>query len=133
MTAESNGIKEPNMFQLSGRGVSVSLALTGLTGQPTLTYQDSHHALSFSGDQDITVEDSALGQLVSVTLVKSIDAGHTSFSVLIPRLNILAGYNHVETLGITAVHSTSLAGIGHGQLTTYHVIHLHGTASQIQP
>jgi hypothetical protein len=133
MTAGSDLIEQPNMFQLSGHGVTVSLALTGISGEPNFAYQDSHHALSFSGKQEITLEETELGQLATVILVKSVDAGDTSFSILIPRLNIVAGHNHVETLGITAVHRTSLAGIGHGQLTAYHVIHLHGTASQIEP
>ena len=36
------------------------------------------------------------------------------------------------TLGITTIHRTSIAGIGHGQLTTYHSTVLHGTADQVQ-
>ena len=38
----------------------------------------------------------------------------------------------ITTLGITAMHRTSIAGIGHGQLTTYHPTVLQGTADQVQ-
>ena len=132
MTAGSESIEQANMFHLTGHGVTVSLALTGIDGRPTLAYQDFHHALSFTGD-DITIEDSVLGQLVSVTLVQTEDVGYTSFSVLIPTMNIVGGYNRVETLGVTAVHRSGLIGPGPGQATAYHAIRLHGTASQIQP
>jgi hypothetical protein len=132
MTSGAGVIERPNMYSLTGRGVTVSLTLTGITGEPVLTYQDSHQALSFTGE-DIRIEDGELGQLASVTLVKSIDAGFTTFSVLLPEMNLIGGNHHVATVGITATHRTSLAGVGHGQLTSYHVVRLQGTASQIEP
>lgn len=131
MTTGSDAIVLPNMFSVAGSGVTVTLTLTGVTGQPVLTYQDSHQALNFTGDQ-IEIKDSELGQLASVTLVKSVDAGYTSFSLLLPRMNLVGGNHQVETLGITAIHRTTIAGVGHGQLTSYHAIRLQGTASQVE-
>lgn len=130
MTGEAGAIERANMFTLTGSGVTVSLA-TGITGQPILTYQDSHQALNFTGE-DVRFEDSELGRLASVSLVKSTDTGYTAFSVLLPEMNLIGGNHHVATVGITSIHRTTLGGIGHGQLTSYHVISLHGTASQIQ-
>src|SRR5690349_2454024 len=131
MTAESDAIEQPNFFNLSGRGVTITLLLGGITGQPVLTYHDAHHATNFTGDE-VTLEDTALGQLVSVTTVKSIDAGYTVFSLVIPRINLSGGHHHVETIGITSTHRTTLIGPGHGQLSSYHVTRLHGTASQVE-
>jgi hypothetical protein len=50
-----------------------------------------------------------------------------------PRVNLAGAPNAViHTLGITAMHRTTIAGLGRGQLTTYHVSHLSGSASQVQ-
>jgi hypothetical protein len=131
MTAGSDAIMQPNHFSLSGRGVTVTLVTGGITGQPILTYQDSHQATNFTGEE-LTIEDTALGRLVSATIVKSVDAGYTEFSVVIPNINLIGGQHHVDTIAITSTHRTTIAGIGHGQLSSYHVIHLHGTASQVE-
>jgi hypothetical protein len=131
MTAEPDVIEQPNFFTLSGAGVTITLQLSGVTGQPVLTYQDSHQATNFTGEE-LTLEDTALGQLVSVPIVKSVDAGFTAFSVVIPNINLIGGHHHVDTIGITSTHRTTLAGPAQGQLSTYHVVHLHGTASQVQ-
>lgn len=131
MTTGSDVIEQPNFFSLSGSGVTITLQLGGITGQPVLTYQDSYRAENFTGDE-VTFEDTALGQLVSVTTVKSVDAGFTVFSVVIPNINLIGGHHHVDTIGITSTHRTTLAGPGQGQLSSYHVVHLHGTASQVE-
>jgi hypothetical protein len=131
MTTGSDAIEQPNFFSLSGCGVTITLVLGGITGQPVLTYQDSHLAKNFTGEE-LTLEETALGRLVSVTTVKSVDAGYTGFSVVIPNMNLIGGHHHVDTIGITSTHRTTLAGPVQGQLTTYHVIHLHGTASQVE-
>jgi hypothetical protein len=68
-----------------------------------------------------------------VTTVKSMDAGYTVFSLVIPRVNLIGHHHHVDTIGITSTHRTTLIGPGHGQLSSYHAIHLHGTASQVSP
>lgn len=131
MTAGSDAIMQPNFFTLSGRGVTITLLLNGVDGRPVLTYHDSHQATNFTGDE-VTIEDTALGQLVSVTTVKSIDAGYTVLSMVLPTINLLGDQHHVDTIGVTSAHRTTLIGPGHGQLASYHVIHLHGTASQVE-
>ena len=57
-------IEAPNLFSLSGGGLTVSLALSGFDAKPHFSYQDSHQSLNFSGD-DITIEETALGTLVT--------------------------------------------------------------------
>jgi hypothetical protein len=124
---------QPNLFSLTGDGVSVTLALNGLDGKPQLTYHDSVRAQNFSGDE-ITFEDNAgLVSTATVTIVRSVDVGFTSFTLLLPVINEHApGPQPVRTLGITTLHATSLARIGRPQLTDYHVLQLHGTASAVQ-
>lgn len=125
-------IEAPNLFSLSGGGLTVSLALSGIDGKPHFSYQDAHQSLSFSGDE-ITIEETALDTLATVTLVRTVDVGDTTFTLLVPRVNLLGAASHViYTVGITTTHRTTIAGLGHGQLTTYHVTELCGSAAQVQ-
>ena len=125
-------IEAPNLFSLSGGGITVSLALSGIDGKPHFSYQDAHQSQSFSGDE-ITIEETALDTLASVTIVTTPDAGNTTFTLLVPRFNLLGAASHViYTMGITATHRTTIAGVGHGQLTTYQVTELCGSAAQVQ-
>jgi hypothetical protein len=125
-------IEAPNLFSLSGGGLTVSLALSGTDGKPHFSYQDAHQSVSFSGDE-ITLEETALDTLASVALVRTVDAGDTTFTLLVPRFNLLGAASHViYTAGITTTHRTTIAGLGHGQLTTYQVTELCGSAAQVQ-
>ena len=125
-------IEAPNLFSVSGGGLTVSLALSGVDGKPHFSYQDAHQSLSFSGDE-ITLEETALDTLATVTLVRTVDVGDTTFTLLVPRVNLLGAASHVVyTVGITTTHRTTIAGLGHGQLTTYQVTELCGSAAQVQ-
>lgn len=119
----------PNTFQLSGHHLHVAYSSTSLDGKPTLTYQDAHNGKSFRGDEIRTVE-CDLGTLVSVTLRMTVDAGSTSFSVLIPRMRInQSEHAAVHTECITTVHRFSIVPqLQHGQLDTYSAVALAGTA-----
>jgi hypothetical protein len=70
------------------------------------------------------------GTVVSVAIFRTIDSGSTTFSVLIPRVNLSAGERIViSTEGITATHRFSVVlAFNHGQLDAYTVTPLHGTA-----
>ena len=87
----SNGnalpIEAPNLFSLSGDGLTVSLALTGIDGKPHFSYQDIYQSRNFSGDE-ITIEESTVGSLASVTLVRTVDAGDTTFTLQIGRAHV---------------------------------------------
>jgi hypothetical protein len=122
----------PNMFQLSGSHLHVTYSTTSIDGKPTMTYQDSHQGKSFRGDEIRTVE-CDLGTLVSVTLRMTVDAGSTSLSVFIPRMRINQGeHAAIRTECVTTVHRFAIApGLLHGQLDTYSVVALHGTAQAV--
>ena len=128
----SSPFVSPNLFQLSGKGLHIAYSTSGIDGKPHLHYQDSQHNRDFSGNEIRTVEFD-LGTAVSVSIQTTIDAGSTAFSVLIPRINL----NGVETSqvcteGITTMHRFSIVpALNHGQLDTYVVTALHGTAQHV--
>lgn len=119
-----------NLFTLTGHHLSVSLALSGIDGKPRLNYHDRFRALNFTGEE-ISFDDTPLGRQATVTIVRTIDAGNTVFTLLVPNLNVSSGELSITTLGITAMHRTTIAGVGRGQLTTYHASSLHGTAAHV--
>jgi len=121
----------PNLYQLSGKHLHVTYTTTGLDGRPTLTYQDAHQGKSFKGDEIRAVE-CDLGTLVSVTLVLSVDRGSTSFSLVIPRMQIPQGTNApVHTDGVTTMHRFAATALTQGQLDTYSATELQGTAQAV--
>jgi hypothetical protein len=124
---------EPNHYALTGHGpLQVVYASTGLAGQPQLTYQDLQLSLQFSGG-DIRRVESDVGTLVSVTIIKTVDTGSTSFSVLIPRVTLQNGQPaHIRTAGVTTLHRLTVDTPAHGQLDTYQLHYLSGTASVVE-
>lgn len=127
--------RSPDLYQLSGGGIFVSYLPIGVGGVSHFTYQDPHRTLHFSGDQIRSVEVPDLGTLVSVTLILTIDTGSTTFTVLLPHVNLpdhLGAAAAIRTEGITTVHKFSIVPVFNlGQLEVYTVTPLHGTASSV--
>jgi hypothetical protein len=125
----------PNLYQLSGghgqHAIHITYSTSGFDGKPHFSYQDDSQGLSFAGT-DIRVLEGDVGQLVSVTIRRTIDTGSTSFSLLLPRVLLPAGPNQstpVHTQGITTIHRFSvLPGFNLGQDDLYSVVALSGTA-----
>lgn len=69
---------------------------------PALRYQDSTQSLSFSGAQ-ITFESTAVGRLLTVSLIRTVDQGDTLFTLILPQVTEPAAgaLTPVSTLGIT--------------------------------
>src|SRR5262249_30086396 len=107
------------------------IALSGIDGQPHVTYHDALRALSFTGDE-ITIEGCSLGRLVTVTIVRTVDVGATLFSVALPAFNLIGGHHQRSAFCATALHRTTRAGIGRGQLPSYATVRLYGTAEQVE-
>lgn len=128
-------IVQPNLYHLGGHDLHVTYSRSSLNGQPQFIYQDRTQSKTFRGtDQIETVEVGSLGEIVSVTISQTVDLGSTTFSLLVPFINLLGHTNlPVHTEGITTMHRTSLAPpLNQGQRETYIVSALHGTASQVQ-
>jgi hypothetical protein len=94
--------------------------------------RSTHQTLTFQGDE-IRQLDGDLGLVASVSIRRTIDQGSTSFSVLLPHVNVPGSQTvPIQTDGITTVHRFSLApAFDHGQLDTYTVTSLQGTACHV--
>ncbi len=127
----------PNQYHLQGGGISVSYYPDGF-GPPVLdrgslifVYQDAHRSQSFFSDQVRTVKVDDRGMVVSVTRGESVDTGSTTFSLLVPDVQLPDQQTSVfiRTKGITTVHRVFVALIGHPQAETYRVTALDGRAA----
>ncbi|MEO8973330.1 MAG: hypothetical protein ABI406_17225, partial [Ktedonobacteraceae bacterium] len=94
------------------------------------TYQSSDSSLTFSGD-DIRTQDSELGTLVSVSLLRTVDAGNTVLTLLLPG-NVLQG-SKAQTFDTLAIISKTSGILPHqGAERTYEVLNLNGTAAFVE-
>jgi hypothetical protein len=132
VVSDTPGVVEaPNLLQLEGGGISVTYTTTDIAGQPRLVYQSATAALSFSGDEIRTAE-SELGLLVTVSLVRTVDVGGTTFTLVVPEIDLVGvGTASVRTFAVTSVHRLLAGAIGHPQRTSYTTVSLVGSASQV--
>ena len=132
----------PNLWSLSGGGIHVRYWTFTLgpirhgDEPPHLTYYDSHRTLSFHGNEIRNLNLPDLGTLLSVTIVPTVDTGSTTFTVLLPRVNIVAQGPFtsvpVSTEGIRTVHAGPFGPpFGHGQEEFYSITPLTGTAAYV--
>jgi len=125
----------PDLYELHGGGISVTYHPVFVGGVPALTYQDAHRTLHFRGNDIRKVEVPDLGTVVSVTLVMTVDTGSTTFSVLLPKVNLpghTGASTHISTEGITTVHRLSpVPAANLGQREVYTFTPMHGTASLV--
>jgi hypothetical protein len=121
----------PNQYDLQGAGVSISYSTSGLAGKPQLNIKKGRQVLNFSGDEIGTL-DTSIGALITVTIVKTVDRGFTSFSFLLPTMELptASAKQAFSTIGITTVHKTTIAGPVKGAQQTYKSVELRGTARQ---
>jgi hypothetical protein len=121
-------MKSPNHYALAGDGIHITYSTTTFAGPPSFTYQDTSKTQTFTGTQIESVVTEA-GTLVSVPIFVSIDSGSTSFSVMIPRVDLgSSDSTNIATFGITALHRFGVPS-PLGQLDFYTTHQLQGTAS----
>jgi hypothetical protein len=117
---------QPNLWNLTGHGIQIRYSTTG----PTLHYQDASRNLNFTGQEIRAVNVPDVGTLVSVTVFLTIDSGSSTFTVLLPRVNVAATKGAsapVSTYGITTGHHFSiLPAFQHGQQESYSLTPLTG-------
>jgi hypothetical protein len=90
-----------NHFVLRHDDVEVDYTVGITPGLPALTYRDgSSPVISFT-DAEITTETTAMGTLVSVALLKTVDTGGERFGFVLPQLDVPRGQSaDVETVGV---------------------------------
>lgn len=126
---------DPNDFQLTGDGVTISYSTTSFAGTSQLHYKDATRERNFSGDE-ITSQDSPAGTLVSVTLEPNNDAREIKLTLIIPIIKLRSAEERLKftTFAIeTTDRSQSFvpppgpAGV----LQTYRVHKLQGAARHL--
>ncbi len=123
----------PNQFEILGRGIGISYSTSSLSGKPELSLKKGRQKLNFSGDE-INALDSGIGTLVTVTTEKTVDRGFTTFTVLLPAIDLggPSAKRSFRTIGVTTVHKTTIAGPPVGVQETYKTTQLRGVARQVE-
>jgi len=128
-------MSHPYTYQLSGHhGVEVSFTPLGAGAVPHATYQDRRTPeRSFTGRDQVQVDDTRAGTLVTLTLESVPDEELVEFSFLVPAVNLPASKRSpVHTVGLRVQHRTGLApGTITGQTDLYVETPLVGEASDI--
>jgi|SRR5579872_3111101 len=118
-----------NKFVLKHHQIEVDYTIGITPGIPALIYKDGPQVTKFT-TADITTDATALGSLVSVPLVKSIDTGGERFGFFLPQLDVPSG----QTAKFTTIGVYNKFG---GPDSVPHLppswscIELHGTAQTV--
>ena len=133
MATIDNGSAQPNLFQLAGGYTQITYSTTSITGQPQFHYQDQQRDVNVTGD-DIRLLETEIGTLVTITLEVIPDLHTLTVSLLVPEINLNEGNESpLSTQAILTTHHTTIGGPGlvEGQLQSYEVVALEGTASLV--
>ena len=133
MATIDNGSAQPNLFELTGEYTRITYSTTSITGQPQFHYHDQKRDVNVTGDE-IRLLETEIGTLVTVTLEVIPDLHTLTVSLLVPEINLNEGNESpLSTQAILTTHRTSIGGPGlvEGQLQTYEVVALEGTASLV--
>ncbi len=79
-----------NKFVLKHRHIEVDYTVGITLGLPALVYKDGPEVKIFKTNE-ITTDQTALGSLVSIVLVRTIDTGGERFGFFLPQLDVPAG------------------------------------------
>ncbi len=123
---------QPNQFLLKGYDIEISYETTSFTGTPRFLFTRQGQTLNFSG-KEIQVENTQLGQIVTVQLSSNQKAANTSetLSLLIPAISVPATTKTapIQTIAIFSQRSPQVKIAGQSQM--YMTVNLSGTANQI--
>jgi hypothetical protein len=122
----------PNRYELTGGKLHITYSTSSIIGKPTFSYMDGSQTLSFSGSQ-IRQTKTEIGTLVTVTIRMTVDSGSTTFTLLVPNVNLPSPSSPaVHTVGITTVHKFSVVpAANRGQTEIYTTTELSGTAGSV--
>lgn len=123
----------PNQYELQGPGVRISYSTSSIAGKPQLSFTKGRKTLNFTGDE-IGLLDTTIGALITVTIATTPDQSFTSFSFLLPTIELSkeSAKQSFRTIGITTIHKTTIAGPIQGVQQVYKSVQLRGTAGKVQ-
>ena len=126
------GFTRANLFELSSNTIQITYSTTSILGGPMLSYRDNTRSLSFRGN-DIRIEPTGLGDLVTVTLETIPDLRTVTFSLVVPTVTVMtqSSGTRIKLLGITATAPTTIAGPPPGPEQLYSAVYLRGSAQFI--
>lgn len=123
---QNPGTRKPGVFILRGGDLHIVFAPSASDGQPHLEYCDSSRTLTFSGNQIRTLE-TEIGTMVTATIQLIPDVGNTSFTLIVPQVNLQSPETQIHTFGVTTHHRTPFILIpASSQTETYKVTELQG-------
>ena len=119
-----------NHFVLRHHDVEVEYTVGVTPGIPALTYCDGSAPRKTFTDAEIATDQTALGTVVSVPLLQTIDTGGERFGFVLPELDVPQGRSgHFDTVGMyekfTGPDSFPKAS------PSWRGIELHGTAQTV--
>jgi hypothetical protein len=123
-------LADANLFDFT-RPIRLNYSSTSITGAPLLSYKDAELDRNFEGDA-ITRIQTAMGELVTVTLQVVADAFTRSFTLVVPTIRVAPGEQ--AEFDTVAIETTDRSGAfvpspgPGGVLQTYQVYELQGTA-----
>jgi hypothetical protein len=118
-----------NKFVLKGSGVEVDYTIGANPSFPALVYKAGAFNKSFK-PAEIVSEDTGLGNMVSVALIRSIDTGGERFGFFLPFINVERGQTaHFGTVGVYETFSGQ-DSIPH-RPSTWRCIEMSGTAESV--
>jgi hypothetical protein len=118
-----------NRFVLKHHHIEVDYTIGITPGLPALIYKDGPNLKKFQANQ-ITTDETGLGSLVSVFLVKSIDAGGERFGFFLPQLDVPSGQTEKFTTSGVYEEFSGVDSIPR-RPPSWSCIELHGTAQTV--
>jgi hypothetical protein len=122
----------PNLYELSGEdGSEIVYSTTSITGQPELSYQGPEGENAFTGEQ-ISVQETALGNEVTVVFLAVPDENTTTLSLIVPPVDLGDERSlQIDTFAVMTTQSGGFAGPAPGQLFSYAVTRYLGPAKSV--
>lgn len=118
-----------NKFVLKHHKIEIHYTLGITPGLPALIYKDGPEEKTFKSTE-ITTDETALGSLVSVPLLRTIDTGGEMFGFFLPRLEVPSG--QTEKLSTVGVYEQFSGPDSFPRVPpSWNCIELHGTAQTV--
>lgn len=124
---------QPNEYVLNGGNISITYQVDGFLQQHRLSYHDGQMTKNFSGSE-IRVLPTEIGLLVTVTTFITIDTGATSFSMLLPVIELanMAKTQTFETAAVFTHHRGPNSFPSAGVRESYGFTFMLGTARVVE-
>lgn len=124
----------PNLFELKGPCTEITYSTSSFVGPPQFSYRDHQRQVNVSGEKIHTLQ-TEIGELVTVTLEVVPDFLEVTFTLLLPTIQLPAESHEgpIRTEGILTTKRSSIGGprFIEGQIQTYCIVTIHGTAKRV--